>query len=75
MYNATANGIPRCQKSIAFSKTTGSKSEAHLGATFGVLVISGENLEGDGHPVSPPVSTESIPNGSMHSIVDHIQTS
>lgn len=54
-------------------QTAGPTSDAHLGATLGVLVVSWQNLEGDGHSVRPPVGTESVPDGSMHGVVHHIQ--
>lgn len=46
----------------------------YLGSALWVLVVSRKDFEGDGHPVSPPVGTESVPYGSVDSVVDHIQT-
>ena len=46
---------------------------AYLGATLGVLVVPGEDLEGDGHPVGAAVGTEGVPDGAVHGVVGHVQ--
>lgn len=45
----------------------------YLGSAFGILMVTGEHLERDRYPISPPIGAESIPDGSMDGVVHHIQ--
>lgn len=50
------------------------QSQCHyLGSTFGILMVTWQHLERNRHPISPPIGTESIPDGSVDSVVNHIQ--